>query len=58
MIDGEVVRSDGITKKIPPNVVEASRIESHNGVESDGSAGDALTHTQPFVESVGGAESN
>ena len=32
--------------------------EKHNAGETGGDAGGALGHTQPFVKSVGGAESS
>ena len=37
--------------------VEGGRNEKHNADETGGDAGGALGHTQPFVKSLGGAES-
>ena len=39
-------------------VMEGDRYEKHNANETCGDAGDALGHTQPFIKSVGGAESS
>ena len=38
--------------------VESGRNEKHRADETDGDAAGALEHTQPFVKSVGRAESS
>ena len=57
MIDGRGVRSDCLFK-MHLGVIEGDRYEKHNANETCGDAGDALGHTQPFIKSVGGAESS
>ena len=55
MINGTVVRADCIVK-IHADVIEVGRNESHDRKERGRGAGGALGHTEPFIESVGGAE--
>ena len=55
MCHGGVVRSDSIVE-VHLNVIGATRDESYYEYEpggSAGSAGSALRHAQPFVESIG-----
>ena len=54
-MNGTVIRADCIVK-IHADIIEAGRSESHDRNEPGGSAGCALGHTEPLVESVGGAE--
>ena len=51
---GAVVRADCIVE-IHADVMQAGRNESHDRNEPGGGAGGTLGHTEPFVESVGGA---
>ena len=48
---------DGIFKRHLDHV-ECGRNEKNNSDETSGDAGGVLGHTQPFVKSVGGAESS
>ena len=57
MIDGRVVQLD-CPFKMYLGVMERDRHGKHNANETCGDAGDALGHTQPFIKSVGGAESS
>ena len=56
-MNGTVVRADCIVKT-HADVIEAGRNESHNRNEPGRGAGGALGHTEPFIESVEGAESS
>ena len=55
MSDGGVVRSNGVIEA-HWNVIEAACDELHDGDESGGGTGDALTHAKSVIESVGGVE--
>ena len=55
VVNGTVVRADCIVK-IHADVIEAGRNESQDRNEPRRDAGGALRHTEPFIESVGGAE--
>ena len=55
MRNGGVVRSDCIIE-VHSDVIEVARDESHDRDKPGGSAGSALRHVLPFIESVGGAE--
>ena len=57
MVNGTVVRADCIVK-IHSDTIKTGRNESHDRNESGRGAGGALRHTDPFVESVGRAESS
>ena len=54
-MNGTVVRA-GFIVKIHADVIEAGRNESHDRHEPGRGGGGALGHTEPFIESVGGAE--
>ena len=55
MMDGTVVRAYLIVQ-IRADVVETGRNKSHDWNEPGRSAGSALGHAEPFVESIGDAE--
>ena len=55
MMEGIVVRADCVVK-IHANVIKTGRDESHGRDEPRRSAGCALEHAEPFIESVGGAK--
>ena len=57
MVNGTVVRAVCIVK-IHSDIIKAGRNESHVQNEPSRGAGGALGHTEPFIESVGGAESS
>ena len=52
---GTVVRADCIVK-IHADIIKSGRNGSHDGNKPGGGADGTLGHTEPFVESVGGAE--
>ena len=54
-MNGTAVRADCIVK-VHADVIEAGRNESHDQNEPGRGAGGALGQTEPFIESVGGAE--
>ena len=54
-MNGTVVRADCIVK-IHEDVIEAGRNESHDRNEPGRGAGGTLGYTEPFIESVEGAE--
>ena len=54
-MNGTVVRADCIVI-IHVDVIEAGLDESHDRNEPGRGAGGALGHTEPCIESVGGAE--
>ena len=54
-MNGTVVRADCIVK-IHADVIEAGRNEFYDQNEPGRGAGGALGYTEPFTESVGGAE--
>ena len=54
-MNGTVVRADCIVK-IHADDIEGGRNESHDRNEPGRGAGGALGHTEPFIESVGGAK--
>ena len=55
MMEWTVVRADCVVK-IHANVIKTGRDESHDRDEPSRSAGCALGHAEPFIESVGGAK--
>ena len=55
MVNRTVVRAD-CNVEINSDIIKAGRNEFHDRNESGRGAGGALGHTEPFIESVGGAE--
>ena len=55
MVNGTVVRAECIVE-LHSDIIKAGRNESHDRNEPGRGAGGASGHTEPFIESVGGAE--
>ena len=55
MVNGTVVRAD-CNVEMYSDIIKAGRNESHDRNRPGRGAGGALRHTEPFIESVGGAE--
>ena len=55
MVNGTVARA-ACNVEIHSDIIKAGRNESHDRNEPGRGAGGALGHTEPFIESVGGAE--